>query len=414
MEYSLPWQPHRSLCLDLPPDTLVRSFVGPDGAALVNAYRAAGEALDRPLDFPALRHAVVPGDRVVLALEDDVPRAAAILAAVIERLTASGVESDKICILQTRPAVDSEQLSQFLPMEVAEAVSYSIHDPDNADELAFLTSTQDHMPVMLNRRLVEADLVVPIGCHRAPETAGYDGAAGAVCPAFSDRHTQQHFRGYHTTNSPARHLGKAQAKADEISWLLGIQFVVRVIPGDQDQISGIIAGSAAQATAAADQAYRESWEVKISRRASLVIATVTGDSSEQTWENFGRAVEAAGDAVETDGSIVICCDLREPPGPCLQQLTSGDHPTAVLSQIRRLREYDAIPAAQLARVLDRAQICLLGSLPQNLVEELGMVHLENVAEISRLARAHATCTLLASAQYATVQMDALAPATARD
>ncbi len=414
MQYSLPWQPGRQLLLELPTDALVCAFAGPQDPGAADVFSTACEALEHPLDFPALARAVVPGDQVVLAVEDDIPQAAAIVGAVISRLTAAGVQAADIRVLQPRPSVQASELGEVLPGPIAEQVQFTVHAPENSEELAFLTSTQDAMPVLLNRHLIEADLVVPIGRHRPPESPGYDGPAGTVCPTFSDRQTQKHFRGYHTTNSATRHLDRAHAKAEEISWLLGVQFVIRVIPGEQDHIAAVVAGSAAAASAAADKAYRETWQVKATRRASLVVATVTGDAREQTWENFGRAVEAAGEAVDTDGAIVICCDLNEPPGPCVQQLVHGEHPVAALSQIRRLREYDAVPAAQLARVLERAQVCLMGSLTKELVEDLGMVHVENSTEIARLAKAHASCMLITGAQFATVAIDEAAAASLGD
>ncbi len=404
MHRTLDWQPGRSLQLEVAPEALVCQFAGPEHHLLADMQQAAGEAFDHPLDFPPLAQAVVPGDRVVLALEAHVPGDAAIVASAVERLVNAGVEPGDICVLQEAAFLNAKRLSQYVPPSIAGAIEFDVHDPENADQMAFLTSTQDQMPIMLNRRLVDADLVIPIGCHRPPKAAGHDGAAGTICPTFSDRQTKQHFRTFHTSAVAARHLSRAQAKATEISWLLGVQLVVRVVPWDSKSVVRIIAGCEAAATVAANQASRDVWQAQAPRRASLVVAAVTGGPDEQSWENFGRAVELASYAVEDDGSIVVCCDLHEPPGPCMQQLGSAEDHVAALSQIRELREYDAVPAAQIARAMEWAQICLLSSLSAEAVEGLGLVHVSDAAEIARLVKAHRSCILISSAQYASIEI----------
>jgi len=407
---SLSWQPGRSVELEIAPEALVCQFTGPGREPLNDLKRAAGEAFDQPLDFPPLSQAVVPGDRVVLALEAHVPGDAAIVAAAVERLIAAGVEPWDICVLQESAMLNADRLSQYLPSSAASAIRFEVHDPENVDQMAFLTSTQDQMPIMLNRLLVDADLVVPIGCHRPEKSAGHDGAAGTVCPTFSDKQTKEHFRAFHTSAVASRHKGRAHAKATEVSWLLGVQLVVRVVPWDSAGATRIVAGSQAAATAAANEATRDAWLAHAPRRASLVVATVTGGPDEQSWENFGRAVEMAADAVEDDGSIVVCCDLRDPPGPCMRQLGGAEDHVAALSQIRQLREYDAVPAAQIARAMEHAQICLLSSLAGDVVENLGLVHVNDAAEIARLAKQHSSCILISSAQYASIEIAEPLPA----
>ena len=61
---------------------------------------------------------------------------------------------------------------------------------------------------------------------------------------------------------------------------------------------------------------------------------------------------------------------------------------------------DALPAAQLARALDRGKVYFLSRLEASVVEDLEMIHVGNGAELARLARRHASCILLSNAQYA--------------
>jgi hypothetical protein len=78
---------------------LVR-WEGPRDEPIRDVRTATAAALAQPLGFPPLGRAIVPGDKVVLALDGDVPRAAEIVAAAVEALVDGGVNASNITILQ--------------------------------------------------------------------------------------------------------------------------------------------------------------------------------------------------------------------------------------------------------------------------------------------------------------------------
>lgn len=170
---------------------------------------AARQAVESPLDHPPLSAAVVPGDRIVLAVEPGVPQAAAIVAGVIRALLAGGVDGLDITVVSTGgtevecgpSATDSNApdtapeptsfLLGELPPELRAGIAEIRHRPEDAGSLAYLAATDDADPIYLNRRLCDADLVVPIGVQRLEESIGYLGLAGGVYPTFSDVASRQ-------------------------------------------------------------------------------------------------------------------------------------------------------------------------------------------------------------------------------
>ena len=58
---------------ELPREQLVASWNGPRDAGPSQEVAGFRDALENPRDFPALRHLVVPGDRVVIALDPTIP-----------------------------------------------------------------------------------------------------------------------------------------------------------------------------------------------------------------------------------------------------------------------------------------------------------------------------------------------------
>src|SRR4051812_45603845 len=70
------------LALEVPDDRLVARWEGPAGSPSADVERLVAEALEHPHDYPPLRQAVVPGDRVVIAFDAEVPQPRAVLEAV--------------------------------------------------------------------------------------------------------------------------------------------------------------------------------------------------------------------------------------------------------------------------------------------------------------------------------------------
>lgn len=399
----VPYGSHSSLDLELAPEALVAVHPAPRGVAIADTIAAMQRAVREPLEFPALRQATVPGDRIVLALDRGVPRAAEAVVALASYLVEEGSEADHLTILQSpEDAAADDDPRRQLPDQWRDEVTLEIHAPDVSGKLALLGSSREGKPVYLNRTLLDADLVVPVGCLRCEGSLGYHGRYGGLYPAFSDAKTQQRFR-----KAPeVRRNGAAQQRAevDEIGWLLGTQFTVQVLPGPRDEWLDVLAGEIRHVFELGARRCAEAWTYDLPRRASLVVASLSGGPGQQTWENVGRALAAASNAVAPGGAIALCTELAAEPGPAVASLANADDLEAALRRIRREAEPDALPAGELARALENAKIYLLSRLDESLVEDLGMAAVADAREIARLARRHESCTVLASAQYAAVTL----------
>jgi hypothetical protein len=135
------------------------------------------------------------------------------------------------------------------------------------------------------------------------------------------------------------------------------------------------------------------------------VAAIEGDDAHQTWHNVGQALAVATPLVEEGGAIAVCCNLAVEPGPALQQLAGEASRHDALRQIRRELPEDALPAAQLARALDRGHVYLLSRLDPSRVEDLNVAPLAGPQDVVRLVRRHPTCILLANAPHALVTLE---------
>jgi hypothetical protein len=351
-------------------------------------------ALAAPLAYPPLSSAVVPGDRVTIALGKGVPQALQVVRGAVEGLVAAQIEPADITLLSTERFADASGMAEML---TAQGVRREVHDASDEAAIAMVGMTAAHRPLRLNRWLTDADFVLPIGVARLPGGESGPSKFGDLFPRFSNSETAERLS---SRGKPASSHEKSQraAESDEAGWLLGIGMSVVVVPGPGDVAAAIVAGEPGEATRAAARQFQAIWERPTNRQGDLVIAGVAGDASQQTWSNLARAVAACEKVVSEGGAIALCCELEDPPGGSFESLVDVVDFAAVARRLRTDAAADARPAMILAQALERGPVYLRSRLPADVVESLGMTPIESDAELSRLAAGRRHCVVIEEAQ----------------
>lgn len=395
----------RELTLDLPAESVLAICDAPRGTSPPDVCSTTRQALESPLGFPPLAQSVIAEDHIAIALAAAVPKAAEIIAAIVEQLLAAGVVPEAVTIVHTdEGAAAAQDPRSQLPAEIRGRVQLDTHDPHDRNRLCYLAAAADGNPIYLNRTLFEADQVISLGVTRLKDSLAYTGPASSMFAVFSDKHTAERYRAPRLIESAARRR-KLQALADEAAWLLGVPFVVQVVPGGANQVLHVVAGDASEVFPQAAELCEAAWSFAVPYRASLVVAAVEGANGCQTWENVARALNAASHAVADEGAIVICSELAEELGPALQQLAAAEDVHQVLREISKQRPIDALVAAELVHAVERGPVYLLSRLGESVVEELGIANIAGEAELARLIARHDSCILLANAQHAVANVE---------
>ena len=275
------------------------------------------------------------------------------------------------------------------------------HDPSNRRDLAYLAASEGGQPILLNRLLTDADVVLPVGCTQREPAAGYFGIHTTIYPEYSDQHTQARFRKRDRFIGNGHHR-ELQQEVNHVAWLLGVNFSIQVVPAAGDGILHVLAGQSDVVRRQCRELYRAAWNRSVAHRVKLAVAAIEGGPQQQTWENLGRVVESAARLVEDDGAIAVCCDLAIAPGPAVQRLVRATSREEAVRQIRRENHRDAVPALQLARALESNRIFLLSRLDPGLVEDLEMIPIAGPAELERLIQRNSPCLVVANAARAMV------------
>ena len=409
----------------------------PQGVPLADPVAAVAAALEQPLEYPPLAQTTTPGDRVVVVLGSGLPQVAQVTAAVVQTLMATGIDPDGITILRSNapggagfqpanpdasgvgvppassdagsvgvPPVNPDALENplgLIPGPAAERIRLLTHDPARRRDLAYLAASEGGEPILLNRLLTDADVVLPVGCMQRERSAGYYGIHTTIYPDYSDQHTQARFRKHDRFTGNGHHR-ELQHEVNHVAWLLGVNFSVQVVPAAGDGILHVLAGQSDVVRRQCRELYRAAWNRSVAHRANLVVAAIEG-GQQQTWENLGRVLESASGLVEDDGAIAVCCDLAAAPGPALQRLIGAPSREEAVRQIRRENPRDALPALQLARTLETSRVYLLSRLDPALVEDLEMIPIARPEELVRLTQHQSSCLVLANAVHAMVHVE---------
>ena len=379
--------------VDLPELAIVEDVVSQADPA-----EATIAALAEPLEYPPLAAGIVPGDRVTIALDETTPCAAAIVRGAIKSFERAGVESEAITVVASdegaiqicRDACQGEQVS---------GVKFAVHDPDDENNLCMVGRTKGGAPLVVNRDIFDADVVLPIGCVRLDGRGAYE----SLFPRFSNAESISRYR-TPTFLESAAEQAQRKRETNQAGWLIGVPMVVEVVPGSGDSVAHVLAGEPTAVAQESQELARERWSLESPQQVSLMIATIGGGPEAQNWTSVGRALALAEKLVADGGAVAICSNLSDPPGPSLGRLIGNADWDKVERKLSHEHEVDSWPAWQLARALQRGPVYFLSQLDEETVEDLGLAPVASIDEIVRLAERQESFVVVEDSQNAVVTL----------
>ncbi len=377
-------------------------------------------ALDTPIEYPQLEDALTPDDRITLVPSVELPHGAEVVSALVDYLVEAQIDPRRIVVVlpastkrsgETNAGVgiaevDSivtdfrDELLQWLDSEI----KVEIHDPDNEIELAYLAADAEGRPIVLNRHLVEADVVIPIGLFRTGAVPGYFGMFDSVYPRLSNRETQARFSDTKALDPRGRHRKRLVAEADHIGWLLGSLFTVQLIPGPEATVADILVGQVEPVRSRAIEVYTSFWHHQIDRPVDLAILVLDPGPSRQNWQQLGEALSGMENLLRPEGSVAVCTRMVDPPGDAIDLIRDAPSHEVALEQIRQSSLPDAAEALQLASILEKHSLFLLSGIDPYLIEEYGIAPVESIDELVRLADRFDATLLINGAPFPSITL----------
>ena len=283
--------------------------------------------LDQPTGTDPLRE-LASGRANTLILVDDNTRHTPvdrILPVLLDYLNESGLADEDIQILTAsgthRVMTDDEVLAKA-GAEAHRRVTITQHDCRDLESIVeqdSVSSGASIIPVQINRKVLDADLIIGLGSIFPHSDAGFTGGAKIVQPGVCG-----------TTTTAATHIAAAlldeiplgdadslcRLGMEEVARKVGLDFIVNVIQDHRGHLLDIVAGDVVAAHRLGAEVSRRAHGVVVPEPADVVI--VSSYPGDIDWWQAEKCLVAAYFAVKPGGFIVFA-------GPCYEGLVHN-HP----------------------------------------------------------------------------------------
>ena len=233
--------------------------------------------MDFPVEGPPLGELAAGRTRAVIVIPDHTRRAElpAVLPVILSRLLVAGVSANDIELLVacgTHPVAEASLVADLVG-DVPLGVTIRQHDCRATGDLARVGTLDTGLPVHLDRRAVDADLLITVGAVRHHYFAGFGGGPKMVFPGIAGHEEIQtnHSRVFRTIeNGIERHPGcepgvlEGNPVAEEIGRVTDQHppdFSLCLVPGRAGGIAWAAAGTWRPAFEAAVAKVREWYEI---------------------------------------------------------------------------------------------------------------------------------------------------------
>jgi nickel-dependent lactate racemase len=388
--------------LDLTGFLKVKTFVPPGPSELPDPGPIARESLMNPVGSPPLRSLARRARRVVIAIPDRTrPRVASqILAAVIDELGKGGVEPGRIAIFVangTHGLHGDEDLRDLVGESCRGLAVYQNRSGESGD-YDDLGRTRRGTPILINRRLLEADLKVLIGSIAYHYFAGWSGGRKMLVPGSAHFETARANHRLTIDESGNLHprcrngiLEGNPVHEDMVEAAAAVPnvFSINVLLDGRARITGVVSGHLIESHLAGIGAARPLLEVPTGELCDLAIASAGGYPFDFDFIQAHKAIDHAAGVVRDGGVVITVAECTNGLGSedLMSWFELGDR-EAISKRLLRHYSIHGHTALALMKKLERVMVILVSSLPRRTVESLGMMAAQDVEEALSLANRH--------------------------
>ena len=360
-------------------------------APVSSAEQAITRVLRSPDVGPPLAARVPPGASVAISVCDPTraqPRIP-MLRALLEELPTPPERVTLLVATGThRPATPAE-LEAMFGSELLSACQVVNHDCRDESGLIRLRDTENGVPVLLNRRFLEADVRITTGFVEPHFFAGFSGGPKMVAPGLAGLETTLVLHDDARIGHPSAVFGITEGNPvhDDVRAIarqVGVDFGLDVLLDGDKRITGVFGGDLLAEHARAAIRSREEAMCPVDHPFEVVVTTNAGYPLDQNLYQAVKGMSAAERIVAWGGAILCAAECRDgvpDGGAYARALRAGD----TLAEVREalsaapVRRPDDWQVQVHCRILERARVGLRSLLPE---ETVHAVHLEPVSDLS--------------------------------
>ena len=399
MHFKLPYGHHQTVEFDVLDRNLAFFVERKKLPAVHDVSQSVSKALKKPLGSPPFDRMAKKGDKVVVIV-DDLTRPTPqkeVLPTVLEQLCSNRVSEDDVEVMiglgTHRPMTDAEILDH-LGLEVAERFTISNHDYKDERKLVDLGTTDLGIPALVNKTVVEADLVVSVGNIVPHNAAGWGGGGKMILPGVCGEDSVGML---HIAAGKIKPISKLVATLEnpmrgginEIARKAGLKAIVNTVLNNEDKIVHVFAGEPVRAFRDGVATAREVFCQKIDEPADVIIFS-TYPADIDYWQGM-KALDFAHVGVRKGGTIVLitpCPERISPMHPSFKTLATESYSKLIYAVEKREIENLPVAGALLmhSQIREHANIiCYSTGLTEEDKQALGFEHAPTIEEAIQTA-----------------------------
>lgn len=322
-----------SLELSLPSDRILYDIKGATVEAIEDVPSAVRHALSNPIGAAPLAQTVKAGDKVAITV-GDITRAwikhDQFLPTLLDELNMAGIPDNDLSIVVTlgahRPHTPAEDIA-VCGAETCHRVKIYQHDSHDKANLVQLGTTSGGVPIIINRRVAEADKVILTSGISYHLMAGFGGGRKSIMPGVS---AYESIQGNHTfclhkevgkglnANCVSGKLDGNEMHEDmkQHASALNPAFLLNAVFTPQGKFARFFAGHWYDAWKAGCKEVERIYGIPITQQADLTLASAGGFPRDINLYQGSKTIDNAFAATRPGGVAICfleCRDIKEPP-----------------------------------------------------------------------------------------------------
>lgn len=369
----------------------------------VNVSKAVTAALSNPISSSPLREIIRQGSWVLL-LADDITRATPrqlIIPPILDELNKTGIPDENINILialGTHRSMSKSEIEEAFGKEVTQRVEINNHAFRDSKQLINIGHTGKGTPIIINRKVKEADFVLGIGSIVPHTEAGWSGGAKILQPGVCGEETTActHMLAVRTpgylehcslagfTENPVR------LEIEQVALRAGLHFIVNVVFDGAGKVVKVVAGDPVAAHRAGVATARKYFLQVLPERADIVVVDAR-PADIDLWQGL-KPLAFATRAVREGGIAILVADFPDGISPVYSQewLMFGDKTCVELRNAEKTGQLAKGVCAQglylHAAVKEKVKvICVSDGISIIEKKDLGFLHAKTTDEALHLA-----------------------------
>lgn len=291
---------------------------------LENPVEAIQHSLTNPIASPALAE-VAQGRKSAVIVISDITRPVPnkiLLPPILETIEKAGVPRDQITILIAtgihRPNLGQE-LVELVGEDIANTYRVENHYSEDPDACDYLGTTEEGIPVYVNKIFLQADLKILTGLVELHLMAGYSGGRKAILPGISSLETMKFMHGYRMIQLNETCNGRLKGNpfhetAVKIARKVGVDFISNVTLNENREITGVFSGDLEKAHEEACAHVEKCTIVPVEQQYDIVVTCGGGYPLDKTMYQSFKGLVAALEAVKEGGTIILATQNEEGVG----------------------------------------------------------------------------------------------------